>query len=208
MFKNFIEINFGRGLDTPYSKDFKLEILKTGINDDTNCEQKEKNVPKKNIILLILESFSMYHSKFFSGINDYTPNLDKIALKGKAFTNFISNGFTTEHALISIFTGKFPIPNIKESQYNFFSDSFKGFYNLDNTLPKILNRNGYYSEFLTTGNLGFSNKGAWLKNIGFDYIEGNDATYYKNFKRFHFDAAPDDALYGRVLHRFMESRSE
>jgi phosphoglycerol transferase MdoB-like AlkP superfamily enzyme len=201
MFKNFIEINLGRGLDTPYSKEFITTTLKKGVDEETICIEKTTHVPPKNIILLILESFSMHHSRFFSGINDFTPNLDKMAAEGRAFTHFISNGFTTEHGLIAILTGRFPFPGIRESQYNFISDSYKGYYNLDHTLPKILTRNRYYSEFLTSGNLGFSNKGQWLENIGFDYIEGHDADHYQGHKRFHFQAAPDDVLYERSLDR-------
>ena len=201
MFKNFIEINLGRGLDTPYSKEFIATTLKKGVDEETICIEKTTPVPQKNMILLILESFSMHHSRFFSGINDFTPNLDKIAIEGRAFTNFISNGFTTEHGLIALLTGRFPIPGIKESQYNFFSDSYKGYHDLDHTLPKILTRNGYYSEFLTSGHLGFSNKGHWLENIGFDYIEGHDSEHYQGRKRFHFQAVPDDVLYERSLDR-------
>ena len=201
MFKNFIEINLDRGVDTPYSKEFIETTLKKGVVEKITCLNKTPPKPPKNIILLILESFSMHHSRFFSGINDYTPHLDKITSEGRAFTNFISNGFTTEHGLIALLTGQFPIPGIRESQYNFFSDSYKGYYNLDHTLPKILTRNGYYSEFLTSGHLGFSNKGEWLENIGFDYFEGHEADIYKGHKRFHFESVPDDVLYERVLDR-------
>jgi phosphoglycerol transferase MdoB-like AlkP superfamily enzyme len=208
MFKNFIEINLGRGLDTPYSKEFIETALKKAVDEKITCVERTAPKPRKNIILLILESFSMHHSRFFSGINDYTPNLDRIASEGRAFTNFISNGFTTEHGLIALFTGQFPIPGIKESQYNFFSDSYKGYYDLEHTLPKILTRNGYYSEFLTSGHLGFSNKGAWLENIGFDYFEGHDADLYKGRKRFHFQSVPDDVLYERVLARLKEIEAQ
>jgi phosphoglycerol transferase MdoB-like AlkP superfamily enzyme len=207
MFKNFIEINLGRGLDTPYSKQFIETVLKTGIDENLKCTENTKSASQKNIVLLILESFSMYHSRFFSGINNYTPQLDRIAAEGRAFKNFISNGFTTEHGLIAFFTGKFPIPGIKESKYNFYSDDFKGYYDLENPLPKILARNGYYSEFLTSGHLGFSNKGEWLKNLGFDYIEGHEADLYKGHKRFHFQSVPDDVLYERVLQRLKEIKS-
>ena len=201
IFYNFIENNAGRGLDVPYSEKYKLEILTSGINDGKKCGQKVTVSSKKNIILLILESFSMYHSKYFSGINDYTPHLDKIAAEGRAFVNFTSNGYSTEHALISFFTGQPPIPNLKKSQYNFCSDNFNGYYDLKKTLPKILIENGYHTEFLTSGNLAFSQKGEWLDNLGFDYIEGHDAFFYNNYKRFHFSAAPDEALYKRSLDR-------
>jgi phosphoglycerol transferase MdoB-like AlkP superfamily enzyme len=61
---------------------------------------------------------------------------------------------------------------------------------------------------LTSGHLGFSNKGEWLENIGFDYFEGHEADLYKGHKRFHFESVPDDVLYERVLVRLKEIESE
>jgi hypothetical protein len=59
-----------------------------------NTLQKEnvlciKHTPqRKNIIILMVESFSLYQSKFFSVINDWTPNKDAIAVNKVSLTNF------------------------------------------------------------------------------------------------------------------------
>jgi phosphoglycerol transferase MdoB-like AlkP superfamily enzyme len=199
MYSNFIDFNIMIYSESKqYSDKFKKKII---AEDDLICKDKNDKVGKKvNIILLMIESLSSYHSKYFSGINDWTPNLDKIAKKNISFKNFFANGFTTEDAEISLLTGKFPIFK-PESFTGGGGISFNGFFNVENSLPKILKKYNYSCEFLTTADLSFANTGKWADSIGFDYIEGDKHSYYNNFKRFNFNAAPDEALYHRVLNR-------
>lgn len=80
-----------------------------------NCRQ---NIPvQKNIVVVVLESFSMYHSQFFSGISDQTPNLDRIARENISFHNFYANGYTTEQALIALILGTPPFPFVGQEVY-------------------------------------------------------------------------------------------
>ena len=63
------------------------------------------------IVLVIVESLSSYHSALLGG-NGWTPELDRIAGHSRWFTNFHANGFTTDHGLIALFTGKAPLPSV------------------------------------------------------------------------------------------------
>jgi phosphoglycerol transferase MdoB-like AlkP superfamily enzyme len=153
----------------------------------------------KNVIMLILESYSAYHSSHFLASSSYMPRLDALASNGKLYTNFHANGYTTEAGLISMFTGKFPMAATRQSRSTNFS--YTGFYDIENTLPKVLNQSGYETEFFTTGNLGFLGKGNWLKMIGYDYVEGSENEFYEGWPRFLFDAAADEALFLRVEQR-------
>lgn len=198
VYKNFINYNIEVYKQSKeYSTDFENNIhhIKKEV-----CSKNENNRFSKNVIILMVESLSSYQSKFFSGIKDWTPNLDVIASNNISFKNFHSNGFMTEDAEISILTGKFPIypPKI-------FSDgggvSFAGFYNINDSLANIFNKYKYSTEFITSADLNFSNTGNWAKSIGFKYVEGSNNKFYENKKRYHFEAASDEFLFERVLER-------
>ena len=155
---------------------------------------------RPDLILVIIESLSMYHSKYFSGLRNWTPELDKMAIEGRAFTNFHANGTNTAEGLVALMTGQPPIPKPnKENPFHQFAEATE-------SVPKLLNKLGYQTSFLTTGNLRFLSMGDWLRNIGFTYVEGHDAHFYDGMPRFNFDAAPDQALYDRGLQYLDQSR--
>jgi lipoteichoic acid synthase len=185
------------------SKNYSDEFIESfSLNEQANCYSKAPANP--NIILLMVESLSSYQSKYFSGLNDWTPNIDKIASKNTSYSNFYANGFTTEDGEISLLSGQFPI--YPPSNYSDAGGtSFIGFFDIEKSLPRILKKSGYATEFLTSADLEFANTKAWAKNMGFDYIEGHDHPYYSNWDRFHFKAAPDEALYDRILDRVDEN---
>lgn len=148
----------------------------------------------------MMESLSSYQSSYFSGIKNWTPNLDSIAKRNRAYTNFYANGFTTEDGEISLLTGLLPIYK-PSSHTRGGGSSFKGFFGVDTSLPNILKQQEYKVEFLTTADLSFANTKNWAASVGFDYIEGSEHPYYNTWEKFHFDSAPDEALYNRVLDR-------
>jgi phosphoglycerol transferase MdoB-like AlkP superfamily enzyme len=150
---------------------------------------------RPNIVLVLVESLSMYHSRLFSGMEDWTPQLDAASTQGRRLANFYANGITSEQALIALLTGEPPIARGTRGVVT----EFEQFHQPLHSVPRLLGGLGYRTQFLTTGDLGFLDKGAWLKGIGFDTVEGSEAAAYNGMKRYQFGAAPDDALYHRAL---------
>jgi len=182
-----------------YSQDF---INNFSFKDTKTCHPSTQNSP--NIIILMAESLSSYHSQFFSGINNLTPNIDKIAKNNIAFTNFYANGSYTENAELALLTG---FTSIKPPQKKMRKEySFNGFFNLESSLPNTLKQNGYYTEFLTTADLNFASTGKWAKSIGFDYMEDSRNKFYKNYEKFLFGATADEFLFKRVLQRIKSTK--
>ena len=206
VYKNIVEYNFViMSQNSFYSEEFIRNIMAdTSYKENESCVKKKPQ--RKNIIILMVESFSPYQSKFFSGIKNWTPNIDSIAENNLSFTNFYSNGFITEDAEISILTGMFPIYGPLRQTKNRNSNFFRGYYGVPNSLPAVARMNGYNTEFVTSADLNFSDTGNWAKSIGFDYIEGHEHPYYNNWKRYHFQAAPDEALYSRVFDRVLQNQ--
>ena len=134
-----------------------------------------------------------------SGLHDWVPELDALAGQGLLLTHFLANGIDTEAGLISLLSGE---PALARGDTK---TVFQPFEAPKNSLPRMLADNGWRTAFLTTGDLDFLDKGRWLGDIGFQLVEGDDAAFYKGMKRYHFDAAPDAALFDRAL-QFLAQR--
>ncbi|MCQ8119187.1 LTA synthase family protein [Methylomonas rosea] len=196
IYKNVIDYNLTILSEAaPYSTAY---VDAFSFQEHINCQTQPAQT--KNVIILMVESLSAYQSRYFSGIHDWTPNLDAIARQHQAFNNFYANGFITEDGEVALLTGLQPL--YPPSSYtDDGGTSFYSFYNIKDSLPNILKQQGYKTEFLTTADLEFGNTGVWAKSIGFDYMEGHDQPEYDKWERFHFEAAPDEALYLRALAR-------
>jgi len=207
IYQNVFEYNFMLSdLSTKYSPQLMANLTRANELDKKDCIPKSSGT--KNIIVVAVESLSMYHSDFFSKLNNVTPNIDSIAKNNVSFSNFYANGFITEHGLIAIISGLPPI-NAPENYTLGGGVSFAGFFNTVDSLPKVLTKSGYTSEFLTTGNLKFDNKRKWLKSVGFNYIEGYEHPYYSHWERNNFfQAAPDEALYDRAMDRIFNQKRD
>lgn len=154
------------------------------------------------VVLVVVESLSSYQSQAFGGIHDWTPQLDRWSQKGRRFTHFLANGKTTEDGLFALLTGRAPIlQSGRRTIYESDLDPARP------ALPQLLSQQGYSTAFLTTGNLGFMQKGVWLEQVGFQTISGHDDPFYVGMPRYHFDAAEDSALYARAV-QWMQQQSQ
>ena len=202
IYENVFEVNLSKGINQSYSEPFKAQVL-ASFRDEPICAKGRGASP--NVILVVVESLSSYHSRLFSGLNDYTPSLDRIARENTAVVNFHANGFRTTGGMIAVMTGQFPIPGVGGfRRAGGRGTSLEGF-DLGETLPKVLRPFGYTSHFLTTVDLAFSDLGSWLRKVGFDDVEGNESPEFAGLPRYHFDAPPDGALYQLALKKLRAS---
>lgn len=190
--RNFVAINFDQGVSRPFSKAF-IASNETSIDDTRICAESTELRP--NILLVIVESLSAYHSALLGG-KGWTPEIDNIALHGSWFTNFHANGFTTDHGLIALLTGRVPLPSV--GRYG-STKAYEGFESPAGSVPTLLRTRGYKTLFFTTGDLGFLDKGSWAREIGFDHVEGAEAPFYDGKPRYHFNAAADQFLFDRFI---------
>lgn len=146
-----------------------------------------------NIILLIVESYSAYQSKYLLGERDWTPHLDKLIQEHTFVPQFMGNHYNSIKALESIFSGTLSLPETSiPKKWN------RLLYNP--SLIRDLNDSGYETAFLTPSTLAFSQKGLFAKNLGFQYYEGINGEFYKDHqKMMQFYASTDSALYLRSL---------
>lgn len=186
-----------RGTNTfavPYGEATLSKLSESG-SAGPECEDLSGSHQTRDIVILILESWSPYQSDLLTGLNDWTPRLDRLQKEHGHFTRMMSSGYTTNHGLMALLTG---VPVLATLAQPLERRSLQPGWGWPETLPKQLSRAGYETAFLTSGDLGFTGKGDWLSHIGFEYVEGHDHPFYDGMQRLHFRAAPDTALYQRA----------
>jgi len=148
---------------------------------------------RQNIIIIVIESLSPYMSAYFSDgkLENWTPQLDKLAKKYTALKNYRATGPDTTQSLFGILTG---VPAVY-----FFSegDLYREPKFFQHTLPKAFHRAGYHTAFFTPAAWVYS-KDYILKNVGFDQISKDTDPFYDSKKRFIFHSVSDDVLYENV----------
>ncbi|WNL40142.1 LTA synthase family protein [Halomonas sp. PAMB 3232] len=152
---------------------------------------------RDNVVVLVLESWSPYHSQRWSGLNDWTPRLDRLAGEGTWFSRLHAGGSTTNDGLVSLLTGRqLVLPFTPPTQTEAFEGAWR---RAEQALPHALAARGYKRSFLTSGDLSFTHKGEWLSHIGFDTLQGHDTPAFDGLARHHFNAVEDAALYEHAL---------
>ena len=155
-----------------------------GIQDDARCQkmvqklisdstgkfihfplrdyQFKQPAPKRNIIIILLESFSDYGIRKFEsdGIPLY---FNKIKHEGIYFPHFYSNGF---HTSMGIFTSLFGMPSTLGKTILVRNEGQQEFSGIIN----ILRKNGYETYFGVSHDPYFENMAGFLKSNGVEHI--------------------------------------
>jgi hypothetical protein len=196
LFENFVERNRSYFVQTNFSDDFREQVL--SFPPEKVCRAGASL--KLNVILVMVESLSAYHSHAFSGIEDWTPRLDEIASRATALPNFHANGWTTIGGLISLLGGSFPLVPEAGEDNEWGSPRLSNFMHLSDTLPQVLAREGYRTIFAGAGDLSFLDQRDWLRAVGFQRVVGEeDPRFDRQQVRGAFKSVPDQLLYEIVL---------
>lgn len=121
---------------------------------------------RKNVVVLILESFSMEFVGAYNGGKGYTPFLDSLIEHSFAFQHSFANGRKSIDAMPSV------ICSIPAIEVPFVLSHYSG--DRLNSLPSLLKDKGYYTAFFhgaPNGSMGFQ---AFANSCGFDNYYGKD----------------------------------
>lgn len=187
---NVVEVNLPQGRAREFSSGYAQNQLRLDKTVPQTCDAGARS--GRNIVIVITESLSAYQSALLGGSRDWLPRLDAIARANHYFTHFYANGFTTDGGETAIITGRPPLIPPGRDWY-----SLKAFGAGADTLPGIAHRAGYEAAHFTTESLDFLDQGTWLRELGFDVVEGSENSFYAGMRRWQFGAAEDAALFGR-----------
>lgn len=195
-YRDVVRSNQPDGVNRPFSPSRRAALLAEPQDIESSCRDAAAP-PRRSVILLVVESLSAYHSHLLGELQDSTPRLDAWARAGSYLPDFHANGFTTDGGLIALLTGRVPLPSVGRYQS---SKAYAGYE--QSVVPELfprLHAAGYSSQFFTTGDLGFLDKGRWIQGLGFMHVEGASHPFYASYPRGGFDDAGDRALYDRYL---------
>jgi phosphoglycerol transferase MdoB-like AlkP superfamily enzyme len=118
-----------------------------------------KTFVKRNVVLIILESFSYEYIGSLSGKKTYTPFLDSLVSKSLVYNYTLANGRKSIEALPAILSG---IPSLMNTSY--IVSNYAG--NQIMSLPERLSREGYSTSFYHGGKNGTMGFQAFCKAAG------------------------------------------
>jgi len=125
---------------------------------------------KPNVVIIILESFGRGHigclNKDIEGFKSYTPFIDSLSNHAWVYKNAFANGRKSIDALPSILAS---IPSVKEP---FVLSAYSG--NNINSIPSLLNKEGYYTAFFHGAPNGSMGLDAFANQAGFKDYYGKD----------------------------------
>ena len=150
----------------PYQKypSKQVEKLIDNINSDDSNDIQVLKLKKPNIIFIILESWSADNISSLGGLNGITPNFERLEKKGLNFTNFYSNGWTSDQAMSSIFSS-FPVfPYVAIINQTDKSRKLP-------CLNKSLTPLDYHSSYFFGGQLTYGNIKGYLIGQEFDLVK-------------------------------------
>lgn len=148
-----------------------------------------ENQPR-NVVVIMLESFSKYIMTEAGHVKGITPNLDRYSREGMYFTRFYANSFRTDRAIVSILSGLPAQPTMSVMDIPHKSTS----------LPSIANamgKSGYNSTFYYGGDTNYSNMKSYLMGTGFLNVV-SDKDFPKNLHTGKWGVA-DGPVYERIL---------
>ena len=119
--------------------------------------------PKPNIIIILLESFSIPVMEDLSGDRDPTPNFNALLEEGIYFDRMYASGTMTDRALGSILGGYPGIPGTCVIYYEHKTEKIPN-------LNMRFKSEGYSSAFLYGGDIDFAHIRSFLLTGGFEKI--------------------------------------
>src|SRR5690606_13885090 len=131
--KNILATNWPNGVSKEYSQS-TLERL-NNLSSVQECSI--GRAIRSNVVVLILESWSTYHSRRWLGSNDWTPRLDALASQGIWFNELYAGGFNTNEGLVSLLTGR---DIVLPTRPPYQMEAFEGAWNAHGALPGQLTK--------------------------------------------------------------------
>ncbi|WP_198970076.1 LTA synthase family protein [Xylophilus sp. ASV27] len=193
-FDDIISHNLPDGEDAPYTPAFEKRLAQL----PELAQQCEPGAAApSSVILLVVESLSLFQSRYLSGIKDWTPEIDRLATRYSYLDQFYANGFTTDGGLVSLLTGHVPLPNLDRYKS---MQAYIGFDHPQQNALQQLQQHGFDTFYFRSADLGFIGTGDWLRHLGFSHVEGPENAFYQGMRRGSFNDPGDHALYQRFLH--------
>ena len=124
--------------------------------------------PPRNIVLIMMESFSGEFTGALGNDRDITPEFDQLAARGLLFDRFFSNGTHTHQGMFATVAC---FPNLPG--YEYLMQQPEG-QNQFSGLPVLLNQLRFNDVYLYNGHFAWDNQQGFFRNQGMSRFIGRD----------------------------------
>lgn len=155
----------------------------------------------KNVVVILMESFS---GKFVGALgNDYniTPEFDKLAEEGLLFENFFSNGTHTHQGVFATFAS---FPNLPGFEY--LMQQPQGLHSFSG-LPALLKREKFNDLYVYNGDFTWDNQEGFFRNQGLTNFVGRHDYVNPKFQDRTWGVSDED-MFSRAVEELDKIDSE
>ncbi|MCF0069239.1 sulfatase-like hydrolase/transferase [Dyadobacter sp. CY261] len=156
--------------ENPFKYTEDVEADKTVANlyqSIGETEQVIDSVGKKNVLVIIWESFTAKAVGSLGGVKDVTPQFDQIAKEGLLFTHIYASGNRSDKGMVAILSGYPAQPTTSIIKIPKKTASLS-------SLPTIFKERGWQTSFYYGGETEFANMKSYFLQQGFDRIIDRD----------------------------------
>jgi phosphoglycerol transferase MdoB-like AlkP superfamily enzyme len=180
-----------RFMDDKEATDIFNDMTYTALRADSVgvFSLREESQPR-NVVVIMLESFSKYIMTEAGHVKGITPNLDRYTKEGIYFKNFYANSFRTDRAIVSILSGLPAQPTMSVMDIPHKSTSLP-------SIASAMGKAGYNSTFYYGGDTNYSNMKSYLMGTGFQNVV-SDKDFPKELHTGKWGVA-DGPVYERIL---------
>jgi phosphoglycerol transferase MdoB-like AlkP superfamily enzyme len=148
-------------------RDFLAEEEALAIFNPVKLPAPKGPFKKKNVVIILMESFSAEYTAMGETGTSYTPFLDSLMQEGLLFTNAYANGKGSIEGIPSVIAS---MPSFMP--YAFITSPFS--VNKITSFASLLKDKGYYSTFFHGGNNGTMGLDDFIGLAGFDKYYGRN----------------------------------
>lgn len=153
--------------------------------------------PYKNVVIVLMESFSAQRAGVFGNPQKITPNFDALSGEGLLFNHIFSNGTHTHQGMFATF-GCFPnLPH-----YEYLMQQPEGSHHFSG-LPKVLSERDYDSVFVYNGDFAWDNQGGFFRAQGLEHFVGRHDFVNPRFSDPTWGVSDED-MYDRAFEEIVQ----
>lgn len=146
-------------------------------------------VPRRNVVVILMESMSAHLMGAFGNPGGLTPVLDSLYARSLSFSHCYSAGIHTNHGLYATLYS-FPAIMKRNAMKGSVIPVYSG-------LPTVLRQHGYHNMFFMTHESQYDNMNAFFRTNGFDDIYSQEN--YPSDKVVNGFGVQDDFLFDYAL---------
>ena len=180
-----------RFMDNKEATDIFNDMTYTALRaDSVGVFSLRGDIQPRNVVVIMLESFSKYIMTEAGHVKGITPNLDRYTKEGIYFKNFYANSFRTDRAIVAILSGLPAQPTMSVMDIPHKSTSLP-------SIASAMGKAGYNSTFYYGGDTNYSNMKSYLMGTGFQNVV-SDKDFPNELRTGKWGVA-DGPVYERIL---------